>query len=157
MPPLSHLHSIAITMFFNPTLKEVREFFYHAWHKSLHNETLAPIEDMAVQWMRVHPEYHDILNAPVETLQLAQFPPEAGQTNPFLHLSMHLSISEQIAIDQPPGIRRAYEKLCAKHDDAHKAAHSIMESLGQILWQAQREQREPDSQLYLELILKSAQ
>jgi hypothetical protein len=144
-------------MFFNPTLKEVREFFYHAWHKSLRNDPLAAIETIAVKWMRVHPEYHAILNAPIETLELAQFPPEAGQTNPFLHLSMHLSISEQVSIDQPHGIRVAYEKLCQKSDDEHSAAHHVMESLGQILWQAQRDGREPDGQLYIDLVLKSAQ
>ena len=140
-------------MFFNPTLKEVREFFYHAWHKSLRNDPLAAIETIAVKWMRVHPEYHAILNAPIETLELAQFPPEAGQTNPFLHLS----ISEQVSIDQPHGIRVAYEKLCQKSDDEHSAAHHVMESLGQILWQAQRDGREPDGQLYIDLVLKSAQ
>ena len=145
------------SMFFNPTLKEVREFFYHAWHKSLRNQALAPIESMAVKWIRVHPEYHAIFNAPIETLELAQFPPEAGQTNPFLHLSMHLSINEQVSIDQPHGIRAAYEKLCQKCDDEHSAAHIVMESLGQILWQAQRDGREPDSKLYIDLILKSAQ
>ena len=121
-------------MLFNPTLKEVRQFFYHAWHKSLANQALAPIETIAVKWMRVHPEYHAVLNGPIEALESAQFLPEDGQTNPFLHLSMHLSISEQVSIDQPPGIRAAYEKLSQKHDDEHTAAHIIMEALGQILW-----------------------
>ena len=150
-------HQTLHAMFFNPTLKEVREFFYHAWHKSLRNEPLAAIETIAVKWMRVHPEYHAILNAPIETLELEQFPPEAGQTNPFLHMSMHLSISEQVSINQPHGIRAAYEKLCQKYDDEHRASHQVMDSLGKILWQAQRDQREPDSQLYIDLVLKSAQ
>ncbi len=143
-------------MLFNPTLQEVRQFFYHAWHKSQRQQVLAPIERMAVHWMNLHPEYHAVLNGPIEALEAAQFPPEAGQTNPFLHLSMHLSISEQLSIDQPHGIRNAYERLCQKHDDEHSAAHQVMECLGQILWQAQRDQREPDSQLYIEMILQAA-
>ena len=143
-------------MLFNPTLKEVRQFFYHAWHKSLANQALAPIETIAVKWMRVHPEYHAVLNGPIEALESAQFLPEDGQTNPFLHLSMHLSISEQVSIDQPPGIRAAYEKLSQKHDDEHTAAHIIMEALGQILWQSQRDQKEPDGAAYIDMILRAA-
>lgn len=141
-------------MLFAPTVKEVREFFYHAWHKSLQGEVLAPIETMAVKWMRFHPEYHDILNAPIETLEVAQFLPEQGQTNPFLHLSMHLSVSEQVSVDQPHGIRAAYEQLSGRHDE-HTAAHTVMEALGQVLWQSQRDGREPDSERYLELIYQS--
>ena len=104
----------------------------------------------------MHPEYHAVLNGPIEALESAQFLPEDGQTNPFLHLSMHLSISEQVSIDQPPGIRAAYEKLSQKHDDEHTAAHIIMEALGQILWQSQRDQKEPDGAAYIDMILRAA-
>ncbi|TDR30917.1 DUF1841 family protein [Hydromonas duriensis] len=143
-------------MFFNPTLAEVRQFFYHAWHKFLNNQSLAPMEQMAVHWMRQHDEYHAILNGPIEALEAAQFMPEDGQSNPFLHLSMHLSISEQLSINQPIGIREAYQKLAQKLDDEHAAQHVVMECLGQVLWQAQREQREPDSAAYIDSILKAA-
>ena len=144
-----------MTMFFNPTLAEVRQFFYHAWHKSLQNEALAPIENIAVHWMRLHPEYHTVLNGPIEALEAAQFPPEAGETNPFLHLSMHLSISEQLSINQPIGIRPAYDKLAQKLDDEHAAQHAVMECLGQVLWQAQRDKSEPDSVAYIDSILRA--
>ena len=143
-------------MFFNPTVAEVRQFFYHAWHKSLRGETLAPIEQMSCYWMRLHPEYHDILNGPIDALEAAQFLPEDGQSNPFLHLSMHLSITEQISIDQPPGIRAAAKKLAQKLDDEHEAQHAIMECLGRMLWQAQRDRTEPDAQAYIEHILQLA-
>lgn len=143
-------------MFFNPTLKEVRQFFYHSWHKSLKNEPLAQIELMALHWMRQHPEYHAVLNGPIEALEAAQFLPESGETNPFLHLSMHLSITEQLSINQPIGIRDAYDKLASKLDDEHAAQHVVMECLGQILWQAQRDKREPDSELYIDLILRAS-
>jgi hypothetical protein len=143
-------------MFFNPTLQEVRQFFYHAWHKSKNRENLAPIEQIAVHWMREHPEYHAVLNGPIEALEAAQFLPEDGQTNPFLHLSMHLSISEQLSIDQPPGIRAAHAKLSQKLGSEHEAQHIIMECLGQVLWQAQRDKTEPDAQAYIDSILKHA-
>ncbi|MGL4768220.1 MAG: DUF1841 family protein [Formosimonas sp.] len=143
-------------MFFNPTVAEVRQFFYHAWHKSDRNEPIAPIEQMALYWMQAHPEYHAVLNGPLEALEAAQFLPEDGQTNPFLHLSMHLSIAEQISIDQPPGIRAAAHKLAQKLDDEHAAHHAIMECLGRMLWQAQRERTEPDAHAYIEHILQLA-
>lgn len=143
-------------MLFNPTLKEVRQFFYHAWHKSAQPETLAPIEQIAVRWMTLHPEYHTVLNGPIEALESAQFLPEDGQTNPFLHLSMHLSISEQISIDQPPGIKAAHDKLARKLDNEHEAQHIIMECLGQMLWQAQRDKQEPDALAYIDCILNKA-
>jgi hypothetical protein len=106
--------------------------------------------------MRIHPEYQDVLNGPIEALEVAQFLPEDGQTNPFLHLSMHLSISEQISIDQPPGIRAASVKLSQKLDDEHAAQHMIMECLGRMLWQAQRDGKEPDAAAYIEHILQLA-
>ena len=143
-------------MLFNPTVKEVREFFYNAWHKSLSGQTLAPIETIAVGWMREHPEYHAILNGPIEALESAQFLPEAGQTNPFLHLSMHLSISEQVSINQPHGIRNAYQQLCQKKGNEHDAAHIVMEAVGEVMWQSQRDQKEPDGQRYIELIQTAA-
>lgn len=143
-------------MFFNPSVSEVRQFFHHTWHKTLLGKTLAPIEIIASDWMRLHPEYHSILNGPVEALEAAQFLPEDGQTNPFLHLSMHLSITEQISIDQPPGIRIAAKNLAQKLDSEHESQHIIMECLGQILWQAQRNKTELNHIDYIELINQAA-
>ena len=69
---------------------------------------------------------------------------------------MHLSISEQLSINQPIGIRAAYDKLAQKLDDEHAAQHVVMECLGQVLWQAQRDKREPDSTAYIDLILHAS-
>ena len=143
-------------MLFNPTLKEVRQFFYHAWHKSLANQALAPIETIAVKWMRVHPEYHAVLNGPIEALESAQFLPEDGQTNPFLHLSMHLSISEQVSIDQPHGIRQAVELLAARRGSLHEAHHEVMECLGEMVWTSQRTGLPPDGHAYLDAVRRRA-
>lgn len=142
-------------MFFNPSVAEVRQFFHNTWHKSLSGKTLAPIEVIASHWMRLHPEYHSLLNGPIEALEAAQFLPENGETNPFLHLSMHLSITEQISIDQPPGIRAAAKKLAQKLDNEHESQHIIMECLGQVLWQAQRDNNEINHTDYIERIKQS--
>src|SRR5690625_6535772 len=92
---------------FNPSREQVRAFFCDAWQKHLQGGVLSPLETMAVDIAKKHPEYHHVLADPES--QQADFPVEAGQTNPFLHMSMHLAISEQLSIDQPPGICDAFE------------------------------------------------
>jgi hypothetical protein len=98
-----------------------------------------------------HPEYHEILGH-LETAQTTDYTPEKGQTNPFLHLAMHLSITEQVQIDQPTGIREVSRQLMTKLDSEHEAQHRMMECLGQVLWQAQRDGTPPDMQVYIESI-----
>lgn len=134
---------------FNPSREQVRQFFMEAWRKHRQEELLTPLESMALDWILEHPEYHEELAS--ETAVATDYSVEAGRTNPFLHLSMHLAIAEQLSIDQPPGIRDAYQRLVAR-SDAHQAAHHIMESLGQVVWEAQRSGQPPDSAKYLELI-----
>ncbi|SRR5690625_1610440 len=134
---------------FNPSREQVRQFFTEAWRKHRHEEILTPLESMALDWMLEHPEYQADLESPGAAEQ--DYSVEQGQTNPFLHLSMHLAIAEQLSIDQPPGIRAAYQRLAAR-SDAHDAAHRIMEALGQVVWEAQRSGTPPDSERYLELI-----
>ena len=138
---------------FNPSREQVRQFFMDTWRKHQQDELLTPLEAMALDWIIEHPEYHAVLMD--EGATQADYLPEGGQTNPFLHLSMHLAIAEQLSIDQPPGIKAAYQRLVAR-TDAHQAAHQLMEALGQIVWEAQRERRAPDSEKYLELIRRAA-
>lgn len=134
---------------FNPSREQVRRFFTDAWLKHRQAGILTPLESMAVDWIRQHPEYHAALEDP-DAVD-ADFPVEAGQTNPFLHLSMHLAISEQLSIDQPPGIKAAYEQLLTTRD-AHEAVHEIMECLGEVVWEAQRMGRPFSNDVYLDLI-----
>ncbi|MFC3340079.1 DUF1841 family protein [Paracandidimonas soli] len=136
---------------FNPTREQVRQFFTEAWRKHKSREVLTPLESIAVDWALQHPEYHADLESP-EALE-AEYTVEQGRTNPFLHLSMHLAIAEQLSVDQPPGIRAAYQQLLATHDE-HQAVHIIMESLGQVVWEAQRLGKPLDNDSYLELIRK---
>jgi hypothetical protein len=139
---------------FNPSRDQVREFFIEIWRKHRLNEVLTPLESMALDWIIEHPEYHpDFERLDAMT---AEYPPEQGRTNPFLHLSMHLAIAEQLSIDHPPGIRAAYQKL-VQRGNAHQAAHEIMECLGQVVWEAQRLGTPLDSDAYIELIQRRTQ
>jgi hypothetical protein len=136
---------------FNPSREEVRQFFCEAWAKQINSGILTPLESIAARWMVEHPEYHEILGQ-LEAAQATDYTPEKGQTNPFLHLAMHLSITEQVQIDQPIGIREISRQLMMKLDSEHEAQHRMMECLGQVLWQAQRDGAPPDMQVYIESI-----
>jgi hypothetical protein len=138
---------------FNPTREEVRRFFCDTWKKKTGDHILTPMETIASDWMVEHPEYHALLADP-EGAVAQDYTPERGETNPFLHLSMHLSISEQISIDQPPGIKAISEKLAKKLGSEHEAQHAIMECLGQVMWEAQREGRALSPEKYLEALQK---
>lgn len=140
---------------FNPSRDEVRRFFIDTWRKQRAGEILTPLEAIAADWIVEHPEYHDNL-ADADGAAERNYTPEEGRTNPFLHLSMHLAISEQLSIDQPPGIRAAHDKLAAKLDSTHEAQHAIMECLGETIWEAQRTGTPPDSDAYLQRILRRA-
>jgi Domain of unknown function (DUF1841) len=136
---------------FNPSRDEVREFFFDAWAKFKSQQSLTDLEKIALGVMHMHPEYHAILDAPAQFKHQEYFP-EFGETNPFLHMSLHLSILEQISINQPIGIAGVYEKLQLKHQDEHNAQHNILECLGEVIWQAQRNNSAIDSQYYVQLL-----
>ncbi len=140
---------------FNPSQEQVRRFFCDTFTKFKNKQVLTPIEDMAARWIVEHPEYHNVLQNADEAVQL-QFLVEDGQTNPFLHLSMHLSIAEQVSIDQPAGIREGWQQLRAKLGTEHDAAHVMMESLGRMIWTAQRNSTAPDGQAYVDDVLRQA-
>ena len=137
---------------FNPSKDEVRRFFIDAWRRRA-NSVLTQLEILAVQWMEQHPEYHDDLTAP-DALE-REYGVEQGSSNPFLHLSMHLSITEQVSIDQPPGIKQACRLLASRLGE-HEAQHAIMECLGAMLWTAQRSGLPPDGEAYVECVRRRA-
>ncbi len=139
---------------FNPSRDEVRQFFFGAWHKFHSAQLLTALEKLAVQIIQQHPEYHAVLNTPEHHLEQEYFP-EMGETNPFLHLSLHLSVLEQLSIDQPPGIAAAYSRLAASHGE-HEGQHAIMECLAETVWRAQRHRTPPDGTAYLECLRKKS-
>ncbi len=136
---------------FNPNQQQVREFFCTTYDKHTNKRPLTALEAIAADWIHMHPEYHQDLSS-IEQALVATYPPEGGRSNPFLHLSMHLSISEQLSINQPHGIQLAHQKLCERSGDAHEAAHQIMECLGEVVWNSQRTGLPPDSDAYLDCL-----
>jgi hypothetical protein len=140
---------------FDPSRDDVRRFFFEAWRKQREALPLTPLEAIAADWVAEHPEYHEDLDSLDQALA-AEYPVESGRSNPFLHLAMHLSISEQLQIDQPPGIRSAHDRLAVRLDSAHEAAHRIMDCLGETLWRAQRDRQPPDADAYLDCIRRKA-
>jgi hypothetical protein len=136
---------------FDPTRDQVRHFFFDAWRKYRAREVLAGLEDAAVGVILLHPEYHSVLDDP-ERYRDRDYLPESGDTNPFLHLSMHLAIEEQLSIDQPPGIKAEFARIAARLGDRHAACHEVMECLGETVWRAQREHAVPDTLAYLECL-----
>ena len=140
---------------FAPSQHDVRRFFCDTAAKLRDRRPLTPLEGLAAQWIGEHPEYVDDL-ADTEAALAAVFSVDDGRTNPFLHLSMHLSISEQVSIDQPRGIRQAFELLAARRGSAHEAQHEVMECLGEMLWTSQRSGLPPDGEAYIGCVRRRA-
>jgi hypothetical protein len=133
---------------FNPSRDQVRQFFFDVWAKYRAGHPLTGAEQAALDAILTHPEYHPILDQP-EQYKDRDFLPESGETNPFLHLSMHLAIAEQLSVDQPPGILTRYQRLLKHHDDEMDAQHAVMECLAEMIWQVQRHRTAFDSAAYL--------
>ncbi len=140
---------------FSPSQADVRRFFCSVYEKYHAGRKLEAIEIIASEWIKEHPEYHADLSQPELALEKI-YDAEAGKSNPFLHLSMHLSISEQCSIDQPRGIRQAVELLAARRQSLHDAHHEAMECLGTMLWESQRAGRPPDGAAYIDCVQRQA-
>ena len=138
-----------------PSQAEVRRFFCAVFAKARSTQPLEAMETLASGWIDEHPEYHaDLADADAAVRKM--FDAAEGKTNPFLHLSMHLSISEQCSIDQPRGIRQAAELLTRRCNSLHDAHHAVMECLGQMVWESQRSGRPPDGDAYIACVQRHA-
>jgi hypothetical protein len=140
---------------FNPSQSDVRRFFCSVQAKGGAGQPMDALETLAGQWLLEHPEYQPEL-ADSEAAVARSYDGADGRTNPFLHLSMHLSISEQCSIDQPRGIRQAVELLAARRSSLHDAHHEAMECLGTMLWESQRSGRPPDGEAYVACVQRRA-
>lgn len=141
-------------MFFGGTVQDTRKLFYESWKKFRLQQPLLPLEQQLVEVIKVHPEYHSLLDN--HEISNEQYVPEMGQSNPFLHMGLHLAIRDQISTDRPPGITTLYQSLIQKYDDFMIVEHKMMECLAELLWEAQRDNRQPDEQAYLERLKRSA-
>ena len=136
---------------FSPSRDEARQFMIEAWAKYRGRAPLTPLERIAAGLVALHPEYHAILEQP-DRHRDRDFQPETGDVNPFLHLSLHLAVAEQLSIDQPPGIRAHYERLRVARGDEHAALRAVLECLGEVIWHAQRHGTAPDAASYLDCL-----
>jgi hypothetical protein len=137
---------------FNPSRDQARRFLVAAWKKRRDKLPATPLEVIAADIVAMHPEYHALLDSGEDALA-RDWTPEQGEANPFLHLSLHLAIEEQLSIDQPPGIRGAFESRLRRHGghgERHAALHDILECLGETIWRAQRDRQPLDAEAYLE-------
>ena len=140
---------------FTPSRDEARAFLVDAWAKHRAQQPLSALEHIAAGLIAMHPEYHAALDHPDRHVG-RDYLPETGDVNPFLHLSLHLAVAEQLAIDQPPGIRAQFERLRAARGDEHSALHAVLECLGEVIWSAQRQRTPPDAALYLECLQRQS-
>jgi hypothetical protein len=140
---------------FQPSQSDVRRFFCATYARQRDGLPLEPMQAVAARWVAEHPEYHAELADEAAALA-ALYTVEEGRGNPFLHLSMHLSIQEQMAIDQPSGIRQAVDLLAARRNSLHAAHHEVMECLGEMIWASQRSGLPPDGQAYIDAVRRRA-
>jgi hypothetical protein len=136
-------------MLFGQDRDELRRMYVDAWRKAQNGELLSPLEAQIAAVVEDHPEYRKYL---AEDAVEADFRPESGQTNPFLHMGLHLSLRDQVKTDRPPGIRRLYERVAARCRDEHEAEHQLIDCLAEALWEAQNRNEAPDEQRYLERV-----
>ena len=137
---------------FNPTREQVRDMFFEAWRKYRAGEVLAGIETLALDVILAHPEYHEMLSAPGRYRERDY----TDESNPFLHMSLHLAFEEQLSIDQPPGVVRRFQDLVTRSQDRHEALHQALECLAETMWRAQRDGAPPDAAAYLDCLMKRA-
>jgi hypothetical protein len=137
---------------FDPTRGQVRDFFFETWRKYRAGLPLAGVEGVGLDIILLHPEYHAFLSD-VDRNMARDFTDEG---NPFLHMSLHLALEEQLSIDQPPGVRASFERLVARKRDRHDALHEALECLAEMMWRSQKDKAPPDAGLYLECLKKRA-
>ena len=139
---------------FTPSREQARRLFFDTWKKYRAGEALQGLEKTVAEIVLMHPEYQAMLDQPDRYVD-RDYRPEAGETNPFLHMSLHLAIAEQLAIDQPQGIRQRIEALRERGSE-HDALHAALDCLGEIIWQATRQAAPPDETAYLACLSRKA-
>jgi hypothetical protein len=128
----------------------LRKLYCDSWEKFTSQQPLSALEQQIVSVIKLHPEYHKVVETPDASLD-ADFLPEMGESNPFLHMGMHLGLHEQISTNRPAGIAKLYHQLVVKYGE-HNAEHEMMECLGEAIWTAQRNQTIPDETVYFDCL-----
>lgn len=141
-------------MIFGQDRNELRQMYADAWRKRCNNAPLSPLEAQIADVIALHPEYHDVVTGGDMNKDYA---PDGGQTNPFLHMGLHLGIREQVATNRPAGITAVYREMTARTGDAHSAEHEMIECLAETLWEAQSRNGAPDESRYLDRLQRLVQ
>ena len=137
---------------FDPSRDQVRDTFFETWRKYRAAEPVAGIETLALAAILAHPEYHELLSQP-ERYRARDY---TDESNPFLHMSLHVALEEQLSIDQPPGIVQRFAALLRRTGERHAAMHEAIECLAETVWRAQRDNAPPDAGAYLECLERRA-
>ncbi len=128
-------------------LRAHRQIFWDAWQKAQADLPLNALEVRIARVIEMHPEYHHFFND-METFLERDFQVDDGM-NPYLHLSLHLAIEEQLATKHPPEAARLMEHYIINlKKERHDALHVILEVLAETVYNAQRAGREPDPVAY---------
>ncbi len=136
-------------MIFGQDRLELRKTYADAWQKYCDKQPMSALEAQIAAVISEHPEYQDTVASPELD---RDFTPEGGETNPFLHMGLHLGLREQVATNRPAGIAEIFERLAAKAQSAHAAEHQMIECLAEALWEAQSQNRAPDDRQYMECL-----
>ncbi len=142
-------------MLYGDNRDELRRIYVRAWQKRLSPQDAEPLEQQLIAIIAMHPEYHALLEDEGRALGWEPSGSE-GESNPFLHMGMHMAIHEQLATNRPAGLQQAHQQLQARCGDTHQADHAVMECLGQTLWEAQSRGTAPDETAYLACVQKIA-
>lgn len=135
-------------MFYGDTIQDTRQLFFSSWEKYLQKKPMSPLEQQLAQVILEHPEYHSLFEHPAK-FQEQSYYPELGETNPFLHLGLHLAIRDQVSTNRPEGIQQCFNQLVKKYSDHLHVEHLIMEQLAECLWRSQKDNLPPDEEAYL--------
>jgi len=141
--------------FHDQSRDQLRQMYIDAWRKRRERLPIEPLEGQIADVIELHPEYHAALEQPDRVLD-RDYSPEGGQSNPFLHMGLHLAVRDQIATDRPPGIRQAFIDIATRLGSEHEAEHQMIETLAQAMWEAQRNGLPPDENRYLEQVRRLA-
>jgi len=130
---------------FGPSREQVRALFFDAWYKYQHHKPCSRLEATVITVILQHPEYQELL---AQRQQYLHHDYRAENNNPFLHLSLHLALAEQLSINQPIGITQLYQRLCERHHDHHEVQHQMLDCLAEILWEIEQTQTSLTSEHY---------
>ena len=137
---------------FGNNRNELRQVYLNCWQLKKNKLPMDPMQEVVANIVELHPEYHQLLES--DDIINQDYSAETGESNPFLHMSMHIALHEQVSTNRPSGIYDYYQKLCIQHGGPHDAEHAMMECLGEALWLAQRNQSTPDEVAYMECLKK---